>query len=473
MNFKIRFKRDTESAWETNNPVLQDGEPGLNKTMQTMKIGDGTTRWNHLPAMMFNKPIGLGACMNLSIVFGESSVQICWTDPNDVQFEGRTLTSWKRTSLVRKAGSYPQSETDGTIVAQTSGDSKDAYKTTAFEDTTVAPGDTTWHYKLFSVSDMNISNTLAANEFPISTTLTPQMIHGFSQAGTLLNYMKVGDLIVVKHPEYDASEGYDGQLVRFMGYDCVDVADGYGYSHAAVFQFEDCLNSTTNNYTTMSVDPAEPQYALTTDTKAVTGKTYYTKDGSTYTALSEGTDWVAGDDVPADSWYLKNPNPNYNYGCNKWDQSNLRQYLNSDKPANEWWEPQNLWDVGAYKTRNGFLNKLPFADILVPIRKIVARSTAYVGGSITCIDRVFLPSLYEVFGTAINGVNEGKRRWDYYAANTDASYRIKLRNGAASTWWLSSPNASHGSSVCHVTTAGASANYYASRSDGVAPAFAL
>ena len=51
MNFKIRFKRDTESAWETNNPVLQDGEPGLNKTVQTMKIGDGTTRWNHLPAI--------------------------------------------------------------------------------------------------------------------------------------------------------------------------------------------------------------------------------------------------------------------------------------------------------------------------------------------------------------------------------------------------------------------------------------
>ena len=125
MSCRIRFKRDTESAWEANNPVLHDGEPGLNKTSSTMKIGGGTRSWKHLPAMMFSQPIGLGPCKDLSIVFGESSVQICWTDPDDVQFQGRPLTTWKRTSLVRKAGSYPQSETDGEIIAQTSGNTKE------------------------------------------------------------------------------------------------------------------------------------------------------------------------------------------------------------------------------------------------------------------------------------------------------------------------------------------------------------
>ena len=45
---KIKIRRDTSTNWSTNNPVLRDGEIGLDTTVNKIKIGDGTTAWNNL-----------------------------------------------------------------------------------------------------------------------------------------------------------------------------------------------------------------------------------------------------------------------------------------------------------------------------------------------------------------------------------------------------------------------------------------
>ncbi len=46
---KIQIRRDTSSNWTTNNPILREGEIGLDTTVDKIKIGDGTTAWNSLP----------------------------------------------------------------------------------------------------------------------------------------------------------------------------------------------------------------------------------------------------------------------------------------------------------------------------------------------------------------------------------------------------------------------------------------
>lgn len=46
---KIQLRRDTTSNWERVNPILDDGEPGLNITTNQVKYGDGSTVWNDLP----------------------------------------------------------------------------------------------------------------------------------------------------------------------------------------------------------------------------------------------------------------------------------------------------------------------------------------------------------------------------------------------------------------------------------------
>lgn len=45
---KIQFRRDTSTNWTNTNPVLAQGELGLNLTTGQYKIGDGTTAWNAL-----------------------------------------------------------------------------------------------------------------------------------------------------------------------------------------------------------------------------------------------------------------------------------------------------------------------------------------------------------------------------------------------------------------------------------------
>lgn len=46
---KIQLRRGTSSAWNTANPTLSEGEPGLDTTLDKIKIGDGSTAWNSLP----------------------------------------------------------------------------------------------------------------------------------------------------------------------------------------------------------------------------------------------------------------------------------------------------------------------------------------------------------------------------------------------------------------------------------------
>ena len=48
---RIQLRRDTATNWQTTNPVLLEGELGLelDPARNRIKIGDGTTAWNSLP----------------------------------------------------------------------------------------------------------------------------------------------------------------------------------------------------------------------------------------------------------------------------------------------------------------------------------------------------------------------------------------------------------------------------------------
>jgi hypothetical protein len=48
MAVKFQFRRDTAANWESNNPILSEGEFGLDLTNQRFKIGDGVNTWNAL-----------------------------------------------------------------------------------------------------------------------------------------------------------------------------------------------------------------------------------------------------------------------------------------------------------------------------------------------------------------------------------------------------------------------------------------
>lgn len=45
---RIQLRRDTSANWQTENPVLLEGEIGIDLTNNNIKIGDGLTAWNVL-----------------------------------------------------------------------------------------------------------------------------------------------------------------------------------------------------------------------------------------------------------------------------------------------------------------------------------------------------------------------------------------------------------------------------------------
>jgi hypothetical protein len=49
MATQIQIRRGRKAFWESENPILHDGEPGYEKDTRKLKIGDGSTPWNALP----------------------------------------------------------------------------------------------------------------------------------------------------------------------------------------------------------------------------------------------------------------------------------------------------------------------------------------------------------------------------------------------------------------------------------------
>lgn len=48
VNNLIQFRKGTSSQWSQSNPILGNGEPGLDTTNNILKIGDGVSNWNQL-----------------------------------------------------------------------------------------------------------------------------------------------------------------------------------------------------------------------------------------------------------------------------------------------------------------------------------------------------------------------------------------------------------------------------------------
>lgn len=57
LGFKVeqQFRRDTAQVWTEKNPVLSEGEPGLELDTGKIKIGDGVSAWNALSYFMSDK----------------------------------------------------------------------------------------------------------------------------------------------------------------------------------------------------------------------------------------------------------------------------------------------------------------------------------------------------------------------------------------------------------------------------------
>lgn len=445
------------------------------------------------------KSVLMGACKDLSVIFG-TPICLSWTDPDDFELNGTKFATWWKTELWRYPSNSQYPEYPGypgaelIVTTEVGGEHvRNAFQSTPFYDNTAVAG-LTYTYALFSYNANGSYNMLNENRFPIANTWNGDTLHLFSQNGTILNYITPGQLFTMSHSDFTGPDGSHDIPVRFMGYDCVQAWDTDLYPHCAVFQTADCLYGSITAYGASQFDATEKQYSLTADTSAVAGRKYYVQIGNTYTALTEGVDYDEGDttatlngvtyDIRYD-FYEKNPNPNYNSGTNRWDISDVREYLNADA-ASAWSVKKNIFEnASGYAGRKGFLYGLD-ASVkrnLIPVRRTLARSNTFGGGQYQTKDKVFLPTSYEVFNTK-NNIAEGLKQWDWYGnwygdeaerySNNFNNKRIKTLNGnSGNIWWCSSAGTGGGSYAYLVTATGTSYTTIAYNAYGLSPAYAL
>ena len=181
------------------------------------------------------------------------------------------------------------------------------------------------------------------------------------------------------------------------------------------------------------------------------------------------------------------------YGNNRWKYSAVRQYLNSDANAGEWWHPQHVLDRAPdiAATKKGWLAGTPedFRGVLTPVKVLTAIPTAIENAGEpkydVTYDKVFLPSLNEHY---INPQDTGEGDpWEYWkeingtatkfptGVANDLTKVYTMANHNTSTYrWLRSCDRGYGYRAWYVyPSGGVNGNGAAYGSLAVAPACAI
>ncbi|MDD4280295.1 MAG: DUF6273 domain-containing protein [Candidatus Sumerlaeales bacterium] len=195
------------------------------------------------------------------------------------------------------------------------------------------------------------------------------------------------------------------------------------------------------------------------------------------TAGSDGTALGTADGLTANMNHAQR----IRYGSNNWNQSAVRQWLNSAAEANAWWTPQTIFDrPPTYADVAGFLNGLDpaFVAVLGETDHITINNTVTDGGgaaetrSYVTRDKIYLPSRTELYGTHENALAPEGVQYPLYVGSDDAD-KIKYDISSPATaryWWMRSPDASRASIARIVNTSGALNNNIAYYGNGAAAA---
>lgn len=109
-------------------------------------------------------------CSDFTAKTSSNTVSLMWTDPEDYITTDDYRVEWASTRIVRKTGSYPVDENDGTIVLTST--TKNQYQKNAFIDVGLVDN-TTYYYRAFSCSTDNVYNH---EQVQVSITIIPWKI---------------------------------------------------------------------------------------------------------------------------------------------------------------------------------------------------------------------------------------------------------------------------------------------------------
>lgn len=250
-----------------------------------------------------------------------------------------------------------------------------------------------------------------------------------------LNDTLIGKEIADTWTDEDGVAWDDPSIVVHVG----NVTDPEGSIHVAAI-----MQRKYASVRAMSFDSTERETPTETHAKANVyyyGKAYFSGSTSWYytwqnistgSSLSSLTDPVYND--------IKDTSTTSNlaqFGWNNWQYSNIRQYLNSNATAGNWWQSSHLGDsVNSYDKRYAGWLKGITKDLQEIIKPIQITSYGYINDttektSFITVDTVFLPSAFNMMGST----NAVGKQWDYWKQvvgkinNSSCSARIFSRDG--------------------------------------------
>ena len=161
------------------------------------------------------------------------------------------------------------------------------------------------------------------------------------------------------------------------------------------------------------------------------------------------------------------------YGNNEWENSALRQWLNSDKDMPALWTPKTIFDrppSGSSYQRGGFLKGID-PEFLAVLGKVKNTIPVSPSGSTEVTDLFFPPSRKEIYGIdEVSGVEEGTQYPFYASTGDDDDFKIKYLGSSPRSWWLRTPYSGHLTIVRFVNISGALYGNSAYNSYGVVAA---
>lgn len=427
----------------------------------------------------------VGNVTNLAIAQGGLSLTLTWNDPVNT-----ALATWGGTKVLMKTGSYPTDINDGTVLANST--TRDAYATNGLTASNLTDG-VTYYFKLFPYTTDGAITDSSANQISESA----RDLNSWEMVQVKVRANDMGDISI--GDQYTCEQG-SGELTWDVIDKNKDTPANPNLSHALTLRVHNILPDS------LVFDEKEAFYAC--QTSALSAGTYYYKsDNANYKFTLRQSVPVGGQLVCTDNVTLKsyassssttpietvsvtkgysgsilgtlvkdtrsgNLNTDYRrkYGSNDWKESAIRQWLNSNKPAGQWWTPQNPWDrPPAYaETANGFLYDLD-PEFLGVIGKTQVTTnyfnttTGGVKGTYTTEDYFFLMSPSQIDS---NYSGEGAK----YTPYSDNASRVMYKNGSASNYRLRSPSLYGSNLVCVVYSDGNVNDDSASLSRGVSPA---
>lgn len=209
-------------------------------------------------------------------------------------------------------------------------------------------------------------------------------------------------------------------------------------------------------------------------------------DGTTKKGMFLQSHYATLESVPFDAKEPSNPDSNIKqYGYNRWSQSAIRQWLNSEALAGAWWSAQSEYDVAPSQLSscNGFLHGLDsvFAGAITAVKQNTATNTITDGGvtDVTC-DKIFLPSVEQMYGVPQLAGAEGEF-FHYWRDATELSAPSNNANDGRIIYALENHNSAqycrlrsayrgYSYDAWYVSTAGYLNSYHANSAYRCAPA---